>query len=126
MTLPRFLVTVLLLTCLCLVYVWQQTTIYSLAYDGQKKVACFQELLDENSVLRYNLKKDTSLVRLGAKISHAGDFQMPNSYCLVRLTRPEQATNIAVGPGPARQSFLSRLLGARREALGKTISPSFY
>ena len=126
MKLPKFLTLVFFLTCLCLVYVWQQTTIYSLAYDGQKKRASFQELLDENSVLRYNLKKDTSLVRLGSRISGSGDFQMPGSYCLVQLAKPEQSPQLALGGSVQRKSLLARLLGARREAQAKTINPSLY
>ena len=106
-------------------YVWQQTTIVSLAYAGQKTASRFQELLDENSVLRYNLKKDTSLVRLGHKVSGCGDFQMPNSYCLVRLNKSGQNTGSANSGLLPRQTLLSRIFSARREALGKTISPSF-
>jgi hypothetical protein len=122
MRLNKFLSLAFFITSFSLVYVWQQTKTVSLAYEGQRSSARFQELLDENSVLRYNLKKNTSLVKLGSKISGAGEFQMPNSYCLVKLSKPVPGVKFAGNSSPRKVSLASRIFGIKRQAEAKTIN----
>ena len=88
MRLSRFLSVIFFITGLCLLHVYQQTEIFRYAYAGQKKLGLMQDLLDKNVVLRYNIEKNTSLVRIGDKISEDKDFEMPDSYRLVRLKNP--------------------------------------
>jgi hypothetical protein len=122
MRLTRFLSVVFLTTLISLLYVWQQTKTISLAYETQRKLSSFQELLDENSVLRYNLKKNTSLVKLGSRISGAGEFEMPNSYCLVKLNKPAEGSSL-VKSGAARMTNLaSRIFGIKRQAEARTVN----
>lgn len=124
MRLTKFLSLVFLATFFSLLYVWQQTKTVRLAYEGQKKIIRFQELLDENSLLRYNLKKNTSLVKIGSKISGAGEFEMPNSYCLVKLNKPVEGAIFAKnGAGVSRMPNLASLIfGIKRQAEAKTIN----
>jgi hypothetical protein len=122
MTLTKFLSLVFMATLISLLYVWQQTQTVSLAYEGQRKLARFQELLDENSVLRYNLKKNTSLVKLGSRISGAGEFEMPNSYCLVKLSKPVEGSKFALNQAPRMLNLASRIFGIRRQAEAKTVN----
>lgn len=122
MTLTKFLSLAFMITIFSLLYVWQQTRTVSLAYDGQRKLTRFQELLDENSVLRYNLKKNTSLVKLGTKISGTGEFQMPNSYCLVKLSKPVEGVMMARNSSEPRQNLASRIFGIKRQAEAKTVN----
>ncbi len=122
MRLNKFLSWAFLVTALSLVYVWQQTKAVCLAYDSQKKLNHFQELLDENSVLRYNLKKNTSLVKIGSRTCAAGEFQMPNSYCLVKLSQPAEGVKFAKNSSSRKTSLASRIFGIKRQAEAKTVS----
>ena len=114
MRLNKFLSLAFLVTSFSLAYVWQQTKTVRLAYEGQRKLARFQELLDENSVLRYNLKKNTSLVKIGSSLSGSGEFQMPNSYCLVKLSKPEEGVKLAKNGASRRPNLASRIFGIKR------------
>ena len=122
MRLTKFLSLAFLATSISLLYVWQQTKAVSLAYEGQRKLARFQELLDENSVMRYNLKKNTSLVKLGSRISREGEFEMPNSYCLVKLSKPAEGVKFAKNSASRVLTFASRIFGVKRQAEAKTVN----
>ena len=122
MRLNKFLSLAFLVTSFSLVYVWQQTKTVRLAYEGQRKFDRFQELLDENSVLRYNLKKNTSLVKIGSSLSGSGEFQMPNSYCLVKLSKPVEGVKLAKNGASRRPNLALRIFGIKRQAEAKTIN----
>jgi hypothetical protein len=121
MKLSKFLSLASIMTCLSLLYVWQQTEVFRLAYLGQKRQAVFQDLLDKNSVLRYNIKRNISLTNIGNKVYESNDFQMPDTYRLVRLTQPKGSWNLkAFAAG--RQTLFARLFGIRRQAEAGTIN----
>ncbi|MBU1999172.1 MAG: hypothetical protein KKE64_06720, partial [Candidatus Omnitrophica bacterium] len=69
MKLSKFLLLAFIVTSAALFYVWQQTEIFRLGYVNQKNVVDFQKLLDANSILRYNLKSETSLIQMGEALS---------------------------------------------------------
>ena len=122
MRLSKLLTLVLLLTSFSLLYVWQQTEIFRLAYVGQSDLAIFQDLLDKNTVLRYNIGKSASLVCIGNRVEQGLDFQMPESYRLVRLTATKE--NLKLTRQAARgESIAFRLFGIKRQAEAKTINP---
>ena len=120
MRISKFLPLSVFITSIALLYVWQQTEIFRLAYDGQKKVAIFQELLDENALLRYNKAKNASLVRIGSKISKVADFQMPDAYRLVRLSEPSETLRL-VRRIPKKENLFSKIFSIKRQAEAKTI-----
>jgi len=124
MKLSKFLALAFMITFFSLFYVWQQTEVFHLAYDGQKNLAAFQDLLDENSILRYNLKRNTSLVRIGSKVSNSGDFQMPDNYCLVKLDIAKKSVKVASNHPPQKKNLLSRIFDIKRQAEAKTINSS--
>lgn len=109
-------------TSFSLLYVYQQTEIFRLAYVGQKKSTDFQDLLDKNSLLRYNIEKSASLVRIGTKVSRASDFEMPETYKLVRLSRPLENARFSKHVYK-EESVFSRLFGIKRQAEAKTVNP---
>jgi hypothetical protein len=120
MKLPKFLLAVSVLTFVSILYVYQQTEIFRLAYSGQKRVSVYQELLDKNIQLRYNIEKSGSLTRIGTKISKRLELQMPDSYRLVKVP----AKQPKVPPQPARgQDLASRIFSVKRQAEAKTIGP---
>lgn len=123
MKLSKFLSFVCVITLFSLLYIYQQTEIFCLAYAGQKKLECAQDLLDKNHILRYNIETGTSVVRLNTKMSDYADFQMPESYRLVRLEPSGQGLAPQEGQQSSNQALLSKIFGIKRQAEAKTINP---
>lgn len=121
MRLSKFLSMIGLVTLFSLLYVYQQTEILRLAYLGQKKVSYLEDLLDKNNILRYNINKRASLVHLGNRLGQRADFQMPETYRLVRLTSVKGNLEVAARESK-RESVISRLFGIKRQAEAKTIN----
>jgi hypothetical protein len=124
MRLSKFLASALIVTGFALAYVYQQTEIFRLAYDGQKYSRSFQDLLDTNSNLRYNFKQKTSLVCIGNKVTGQGDFMMPENYCLVRL---DPSTKLAKSVRPEKhETVVAKFFNIRRQAEARTVeTPGF-
>jgi len=122
MRLSKFLLLVTFITCFCLLYVYQQTEIFRLAYIGQKKSAVFHDFLDKNTMLRYNINKNTSLVLIDNKVSGYANFEMPDSFRVVKLVYPQGGLRIA---NRSRSSKLKNiaisLFGIKRQAEARTI-----
>lgn len=122
MKLTKFLCAVVFATSFSLLYVYQQSEIFRLAYLGQKKQAAFTELLDKNTALRYNINKSSSLVNIGNRISQSSDFQMPDNYRFVKFVPSANSLEIAA-QNQNREGLLARIFGLKREAQAKTINP---
>ena len=122
MRLSRFLSLTLLITLLCLLYVYQQSEIFRFAYVGQKKQVALNELLDKNSFLRYNIARNASLVEIGSKISGRKDYEMPDTYRLVRVVASGGGLRLKEAAAK-KESLFSRLFGVKRQAEAKTINP---
>lgn len=122
MKLSKFLSVVGLITAISLLYVYQQTEIFRLAYLAQKQQALFQELLDKNCILRYNMEKGASLINLSSVSGGDSDFEMPDSYRLVRLRNSYQGSKVKI-QSSSSQTLLSRLFGIKAQAEAKTINP---
>lgn len=121
MKLPKFLLTIGFVTFLSLLYVYQQTEILRLAYTGQKKTAAFEDLLDKNGILRYNINKTASLVHIAHRVSKVADLEMPDTFKLVRLG-PSQENLKAPAQLFKKENVLSRLFGVKRQAEAKTVN----
>jgi hypothetical protein len=109
-------------TFVSLFYVYQQSEIVRLAYAQQKQHVVFQELLDKNSLLRYNIEKNCSLVSIGQSVSNRSDFQMPDKYQLVRLVPTKEGVTL-VEQSANKETLLARVFGIRGQAEAKTINP---
>lgn len=119
MKINRFLAATLMITSLSVLYVWQQTEIFRLAYEGQKKMAVFQDYFDKNTVLKYNIEKGASLVRIGNRLSQDAAFHMPKTYQLVRLNYP--AEGLSANNQQQKESLAWRIFGIKRQAEAQTI-----
>ncbi len=122
MRLNKFLTIIISVTLFSLFYVYQQTEILRLAYGEQRHQVVFQELLDRNSILRYNIEKSCSLVNIGGSVSNRSDFQMPDKYQLVRLVPSKEGLTLARGM-PYKETLLSRVFGIKKQAEARTINP---
>jgi hypothetical protein len=114
MRLSRFLSLIIAATAFSLLYVYQQSDIYRLAYTIQKQQVTFQDLLDKNTVLRYNIESNASLIRIGDRISESKNFQMPDNYRLLVLANANTAGTVKHVAG--KESLVSRIFGIKRQA----------
>jgi hypothetical protein len=122
MKLPKFLLLVTFITCSCLLYVYQQTDIFRLAYIGQKRNAVFHDFLDKNAMLRYNINKNTSLVLIDNRISGYANFEMPDSYRVVKLVYPQEGLRIANQSRTSKlKNIVTSLFAIKRQAEARTI-----
>lgn len=119
MRILRFLFLAISLTSVALLYVYQQTEIVRLAYSQQKDSDFFKELLDKNSLLRYNINRKMSLVNLG-DILHDGDYVMPDNYQLVLLGKLQPKADLR--QVKTRRQVLGGLFVSRNQAEAKTIN----
>ena len=88
-------------------------------------MVAFQDSLDKNTLLRYNIKETTSLIHIDDKVSEYAHFEIPESYLLVRLTYPQEVFRVAKQPRSLkRENIAYRLFGIKREAQAKTINPA--
>jgi len=122
MRLTRFLGVLLSVTLLSLLYVWQQSEIVRLAYAGQRHYVSFQDLLDANSSLRYNLTKNTSVTKMAGRISKTSDFRMPSNYCLVKVSTPMSRAQYVQRSSHRKETLVSRVFGIKRQAEARTIN----
>lgn len=122
MKLSKFLSITILITNLCLVYIYQQTEIFRLAYTGQKNLKLFQDLFDKNTILRYNIERNASLTRIGNEVFKVADFQMPDTYRLVRLAYTKENSKV-IQRLPKKENIIARLFGIKRQAEAKTLNP---
>ncbi|MBM3249263.1 MAG: hypothetical protein FJZ09_00240 [Candidatus Omnitrophica bacterium] len=122
MRVSRFLAIVSCVTCFSLLYVYQQTEVFRMAYMGQKRQSSVDDLLDKNAVLRYNIQRKASLVEIGNRISGSTEFQMPDTYRLVRVRPARNSLKLAQGPA-LRETLFSRFFGIKRQAEARTINP---
>ena len=118
----RVISIIVLITAISLFYVYQQTEIFRMAYNCQKRSSSFQELLDKNTILRYNIKRAESLIYIGDKVSESEEFQMPDSFQVVKVFYEKPQVRSVSAPAGIR--LVSRLFGIRREAEARTIRPS--
>ena len=122
MKLTKFLSTVIFITSFSVLYVYQQSEIFRLAYLGQKKQTLFTELLDKNTVLRYNINKGSSLVNIGGRINETREFQMPDNYRFVKFVSSKDGLKLA-DQSQNKVGLMARIFSLRREAQAKTINP---
>lgn len=122
MKLTKFFSAVVFVTSFSVLYVYQQSEIFRLAYLGQKKQAIFTELMDQNTALRYNINKSSSLVNIGARVNSANDFQMPDNYRFVKVVPAAGGLRVA-NQGRAQEGLLARIFSLNREARAKTVNP---
>ncbi|MDD5097574.1 MAG: hypothetical protein PHU59_03710 [Candidatus Omnitrophica bacterium] len=122
MRMTKFFSVVVFITSFSVLYVYQQSEIFRLAYLGQKKQATFNELLDKNTALRYNIRKNSSLVAIGNRINSSKEFQMPDNYRYVKFISSRDGLKLA-DQNQSREGLLARIFSLKREAQAKTINP---
>jgi len=122
MKMSKFLSVTVFVTSFCVLYVYQQSEIFRLAYLDSKRQNTYNELLDKNTALSYNIKKGSSLVNIGSRISGTNDFQMPDNYRFVKVITSKDGLR-PVNQSQAKTGLLASIFSLKREAQAKTINP---
>ena len=122
MKMTKFISMTVFITSFCVLYVYQQSEIFRLAYLGSKRQTTYNELLDKNTALSYNIKKGSSLVSIGSRINGTNDFQMPDGYRFVKVTTSKDGFRPASN-SQGREGLLASIFSLKREAQAKTINP---
>ena len=122
MKMSKFLSVTVFVTSFCVLYVYQQSEIFRLAYLGSKKQNTYNELFDKNTALSYNIKKSSSLVNIGTRINGTSDFQMPDNYRFVKVVASKDELK-SVNQNQAKAGLLAGIFSLKREAQAKTINP---
>lgn len=122
MKLPKFVLSIVVITSFSLLYVYQQTEIFCLAYISQKKQISLEDLLDKNNLLRYNINRNASLVNIGSRISEDADFQMPDNFKLIRMAPAFEESKPQIESSKV-QILLTHIFGIKRQAEAKTVNP---
>jgi len=122
MKMTKFLSVTVFVTSFCVLYVYQQSEIFRLAYLGSKRQNTYNELLNKNTALSYNIKKNSSLVNIGNRINETRDFQMPDKYRFVKVVPSKEGLE-PVSQDRGREGLLASIFGLNREAQAKTINP---
>lgn len=121
MKMSRFLSLTVFVTSFCVLYVYQQSEIFRLAYLGSRRQSTYNELLDKNTALSYNIKKSSSLVKIGSRINGTNDFQMPDRYRFVKVVASKGG--LMPAQNHAKAGLLAGIFSLNREAQAKTINP---
>lgn len=121
MRLTKFLAVVGFTTVLSLVYVYQQTEIFRLAYLGQNNQNKFQELLDKNTILRYNINKEVSLINIDSNLSSFSDFHIPETCKFVRVASNTTEGN-GVSQAGSKKNIFAQIFSVKRQAEARTIN----
>jgi len=122
MKMTKFISLTVFITSFCVLYVYQQSEIFRLAYLGSKRQTVYNELLDKNTALSYNIKKSSSLVNIGSRINSSNDFQMPDNYRFVKVVASRDGLK-PVNQNQAKVGLLAGIFSLKREAQAKTINP---
>jgi len=122
MKMTKFLSVVVFVTSCCVLYVYQQSEIFRLAYLGSRRQVTYNELSDKNTALNYSIKKNSSLVKIGSRISDTGEFQMPDKYRFVKVVTYSDGIK-PVSQNQGKVGLLAGIFGFKREAQARTINP---
>jgi len=113
MRMIRFLILIGISTVLSLQFVRNQIKIYLLSYQLEKNNLLYEELLDENQILLYDINKLSSLPVISNKLEVSKDeFIIPK-----RIVKLEREEKIAEG----RENFFVRLFKSKAIAEAKEI-----
>jgi len=123
MKMTKFFTVTVFVTSFCLLYVYQQSEIFRLAYLGSRRQVTYNELFDKNTALSYNIKKSSSLVNIGSRISGTSDFQMPDKYRFVKVVTSKDGGIRPANQNQGKEGLLAAIFSLKREAQAKTINP---
>jgi hypothetical protein len=93
-----------------------------MAYIGEKRSSAFHDSLDKNAMLRYNINKNTSLVLIDNRVSEYANFEMPETYRVVKLAHPNEGMRIVKQSGSSKLiNIATSIFGIKRQAEARTI-----
>lgn len=97
MRLPKFIILLVLLTFISLIYVQLQIEIFKQAYQGSLNESRLNDVLDDNSILMYNILALKSAQNVGDKLlSNERNLQFAERQQITEVRIPFQTTGINI------------------------------
>jgi hypothetical protein len=119
MNLKKTLKILVFLLPLALIYVWQGTQVFKLAYQMENKVCVYKELLEKNSILRYNIDVKISSQEMGQGfLAKDKDLKIADSVFIVKAKNNTQEPN-SIYSKLERENHLLRFFNPPAEAESK-------
>ena len=116
MKLHRFFSFLLIITVISLLYVQMQVEIVKLAYEGRAKESRLKDLLDDRSLLVYNINNLESANNLGQKfLCSQDDLQFADRSQIASLKLPAKG-NVTLAQSSSNTNFFINLFSLRSQA----------
>jgi len=116
MRLNRFFIFLLIITVVSLLYVQMQVEIVKLAYEGRVKETRLKDLLDDRSLLVYNINKLESVNNLGQTVlCSQQDLQFTDKSQIASLKLPARL-NINLANSSRTTNFFANLFSLKSQA----------
>ena len=116
MKLHRFFSFLLIITVISLLYVQMQVEIVKLAYEGRAKESRLKDLLDDRSLLVYNINNLESANNLGQKfLCSQDDLQFADRSQIASLKLPAKG-NVSLAQSSSNTNFFINLFSLRSQA----------
>lgn len=116
MIIKRTLKIVAFLVPLAILYVWQNTQTFKLAYEMENKAGAYKELLEKNSLLRYNINVRMSSQEIGESfLSKDNNLKIADSIFVVKAKSKAKETP-AIYSKIGRENRLLRFFSPPAEA----------
>jgi hypothetical protein len=122
MRLPRFFSLLIIATVISLIYVQLQVEIFREAYTGSLNESRLHELLDDNSVLRYNITQLTSAQHVGDKLlSQELNLEFAQAAQISEVRIPFQVAGNLNSQGKKEPNFFAKIFSLKAQAEAKQL-----
>lgn len=122
MRLPKFIILLVLLTFISLIYVQLQIEIFKQAYQGSLNESRLNDVLDDNSILMYNILALKSAQNVGDKLlSNERNLQFAERQQITEVRIPFQTTGINIASRRIKEqpSLFARIFMLKSQAEAK-------
>lgn len=122
MRLPKFIILLALVTFISLIYVQLQIEIFKQAYQGSLNESRLNDVLDDNSILMYNILVSKSAQNVGDKLlSNERNLQFAERQQITEVRIPFQTTGINIASRRIKEqpSLFARIFMLKSQAEAK-------
>jgi len=123
MKLPKFIILLVLITSVSLIYVQLQIEIFRQAYQGSLNESRLNDMLDDNSILMYNVYTLQSAQHVGDKLlAKEKNLQFAHRQQIAEVRIPfkvSQRVNIASQKVKKQPNFFARIFTLKSQAEAK-------
>lgn len=121
MKLSKFILLIGTITLISLIYLYQETETIKLAYTTSKKSKYYQDLLEQNRNISYNIDTLKSVTLLGNKVLGANsNFEIPKPTQLAEL-KLKKSKNLKIASSKQKPNLILSFFSLKSQAEAQTI-----